>query len=226
MASEEVQRQWTGATGAELLKQSLSFVRILEAASARYMAKSPHDSTILDFGCGYGRIIRLLYYYTGPNNIWGIDAWNAPLEMCRADGLICNLEQSHNIPDELPVGNTTFDLGFAFSVFTHLSPQAARSSLRAIRRHMKKDSVFISTIRPVEFWKYLDEIRGTSIHDIMIDSHRKIGFAYLPHSGEEGATYGDISLQPKFFDQDGWQILGYERSLHDPFEIAIILRAT
>lgn len=225
MASAEVQKQWTGADGVELLKQTVAFTRIVETCCVRYMGRPLQDSTILDFGCGYGRILRMMYYYTNPDHIWGIDAWDSSLALCRQSGILGNLVQSARAPNSLPVESDMFDFAFAFSVFTHLAPKAAVACLSAIRKAMRDGGLLVLTIRPIEFWTFIDEVRGTNLSKDLISEHNRTGVAYLPHSGEEGETYGDVSLTFEFFKRDGWELVGYDRSLHDMFQLSVILRA-
>lgn len=225
MASDEIQTKWTGASGTVLLQQTLSFVRILENNFARYQRKSLHGATILDFGCGYGRILRMMYYYSDPDHLWGVDAWDRSLATMREVNMLGNFAQSENVPTSLPVGDTTFDLVFALSVFTHLSPRAAAACLSAVRRHVNNKGLFILTIRPVEFWTFIDGLRKTDHRSRLIDEHNRSGFAYLPHAGSEGETYGDSSMDLRCFEGNGWTVLGYDRSILDPYQTIVILRA-
>ncbi len=73
MATEEVQRNWTGCSGLQLLTQTTDFVRSLSYNYTKITGKPLTDKTILDFGCGYGRIARLMYYFTNENNFYGVD---------------------------------------------------------------------------------------------------------------------------------------------------------
>ena len=69
MASEQVQLNWTGASGAVLLGQTLNFVNCIAANYSDLTGKGLKNKKILDFGCGYGRIMRLMYYFTDPKNV-------------------------------------------------------------------------------------------------------------------------------------------------------------
>jgi SAM-dependent methyltransferase len=226
MASDHIQKTWTGASGVELLKQTLAFTRIVENMVVRHAGRTLHNASILDFGCGYGRILRMMYYYSDPQNIWGVDAWDKSLATCKEVGLLGNFAQSDRVPSNLPVGDAKFDVAFAFSVFTHLAPSAATACLKAVREHMDEGGLFILTIRPVEFWPYIDATRKTTHQSSLMADHRSKGIAYLPHGGTEGETYGDTSLTFDFFkDQEGWDYLGYDRSIFDTFQTSAVLRA-
>lgn len=224
MASDDLQRTWTGAFGLDLYRQTSTFVRQLENGFTSYARRPLAGADILDFGCGYGRILRMMYYYSNPNRIWGVDAWDQSLAFCREARLPGNFAQSERTPSSLPVGDQKFDLIFAFSVFTHLAPETARACLSAIRKHIRPNGLFVATIRPVEFWSFIDGVRKTSIASTMASQHHRNGFAYLPHGGPEGETYGDFSCEIDFLNGNGWSVIGYDRSVLDPFQVSVLLR--
>jgi len=225
MVSENIQKTWTGASGMELLRQSLTFARQVENNYARYCGKPLRNSTIMDFGCGYGRILRLMYYFSDPDRIWGVDAWQGSLDTCTEARMLGNFVKSENVPTSLAVGETQFDVAYALSVFTHLAPTAADACLAAVRRHMKEGGLFIATVRPVEYWRFHDQNRGTMVADQMINKHAQSGFAYVPHNGPEGETYGDASVAFNFFKKPGWKVLGHDWSRQDMYQVSVVLQA-
>ncbi len=99
MASAETQINWTGAHGLPLLRQSCSFVRSAAYNFTRLTGRPLDDAAILDYGCGYGRLARLMYYYTDPENFYGVDPWDRSIEICRADGLGDHFLQSDYLPE-------------------------------------------------------------------------------------------------------------------------------
>lgn len=224
MASPAVQEGWTGASGTPLIAQSTSFVRSVELAYARHAGQSLRGKTILDFGVGYGRFIRLMYRYSNPEKLWGVDAWDRSLQKCREVGLPANLRQSDTFPVTLPVDGTLFDLAYAFSVFTHLSPEAAEAALDAVRKSMKPGGLFVITLRPIEFWQRHAPTKGADPAELRAQ-HRATGFAYLPHEGAEGESYGDASVAPAFFERPGWRLVGRDWSAVDPYQSILVLQA-
>ena len=63
MTDEKAQHHWTGASGEVLLKQSTAFVRTLTSAYREYVGRDLAASHVLDFGCGWGRLLRLMLKY-------------------------------------------------------------------------------------------------------------------------------------------------------------------
>lgn len=227
MASEEVQKNWTGNSGMALLGQTTSFVRLAAHNCEKLLGRGIEGRTILDFGCGYGRIIRLMYYYSSPARIWGLDPWEKSIEICRADGVLGHLAMPDYLPRVIPVGDAIFDFIYSFSVFTHLSERAATLALTTLRRYAARDALFVMTIRPKEYWVQLGPAvaAGTLIdRDELIARHERTGFAFVPHAREaiDGeVTYGDTSLSFEWIEQhaEGWKMIGYDRSLFDPLQI-------
>ena len=224
MVSTMVQKNWTGASGLELYRQTAAFARIIAYNYAKYRNKELKDIKLMDFGVGYGRMIRMFYYWTDPENLWGIDSWQKSLDHCSYCNLAGNFFLSEEIPKSLPIEKVKFDLIVSFSVFTHLSPKTARICLSTLRQHTTDDGLFIVTFRPIEFWKYIDDINGTNNAKRLEDEHRRFGFAHLPHKGSvQGESYGDTSLLPSFFETDDWTLLSIDRGIGDLHQLIAVL---
>lgn len=109
---------------------------------------------MLDYGCGWGRLIRLLYKYTPPARIYGVDPWDKSIDICKESGIRADLAVSDYLPKTLPFEGKKFDLIYAFSVFTHLSERAATMALAACRERIKNDGMMVITARPLSYWDY------------------------------------------------------------------------
>src|ERR1700690_4182734 len=78
---EEVQQIFNSQSGSALLVRSCQTIRMLTDIAQRIRRVPLLDSVILDYGCGWGRLIRLMYYYS--DHIYGMDPWGKALEYCR-----------------------------------------------------------------------------------------------------------------------------------------------
>lgn len=229
MASTEIQAQWTGATGLYLLQQTSSFVRSVAYHFSRLTGRSLDGSTILDYGCGYGRIARLMYYFSGPGKLLGVDPWDRSIAICRECGLGEDFRQSDYLPKELPVGKKAFDLIYAFSVFTHLSPQATRMALDVCRRYIVDDGLLVITIRPIDFWSLDASAHGLSDTTALQSVHRRDGFAFSPipdHPKGSGMNYGHTSMTAEWITANipHWRVVCRDRALDDPYQVYLFLR--
>jgi SAM-dependent methyltransferase len=232
MASEEVQKKWTGASGITLLTQTLNFVRSVSYNFCKFTGESLDNKSILDFGCGYGRIARLMYFFTHPNNFFGVDPWDKSISICHEDGLTKNFLLSDWLPSELPTGENKFSLIYSFSVFTHLSEKATRIALSTLLRHLSLNGILVITIRPIEYW-YAHKDNFTSMDEQQLEQqlekHNRDGFSFLPHNRpavDGDITYGDTTMSLDWIKNQfpSLQILGIDASINDPLQIYLFIR--
>lgn len=232
MASVETQNRWTGTNGYALLRQTCSFVRSLAYNYARITGRPLDRAAVLDFGCGYGRIARLLYYFCDEEQVYGVDPWDRSIEECTAAGLGGRFRQSDYMPESLPVDGREFDCAVAFSVFTHLSERALDAGLSALRRVTKTGGVLMLTVRPIELWDLGATAATPEAIPSLKEKHLRDGFAFWPHTtptpidGE--VHYGDASMSFDWLDAKAshWRRVGIDRSLEDPHQIYVFLVAT
>ena len=230
MPADEVQRAWTGLAGVELLRQSCAFVRSVELAFCKNVHRPLKHATILDYGCGWGRLIRLMYHYSPPEKIFGVDPWDQSIELCRSHGLKGNLAICDYVPDSLPFGNDAgFDLIYAFSVFTHLSERTAQRVLRVMRSCIDANGLLALTVRPMEYWDVHGEGFPAGLNaQTMKSRHVEGGFAFIPHHREPidgDITYGDTTISFDYIRRNwtDWRLVGHDFNSSDPNQLIAFL---
>ncbi len=227
MASASVQDAWTGLNGLPLLRQSCNFVRSAAHNFARLTGRPLGGQPILDFGCGYGRLARLMYYFTDPENLFGVNPWDRSIALCHECGLGENFRLSEYLPDSLPLPRQDFAFIYAFSVFTHLSRHAALQALDVCRRYIAADGVMALTIRPVEYWDLPASIHGVADPAPLRRQHRREGFAFYPLATSPAeVTYGNTSMTARWIADNapGWSVAAFDRSLDDAYQLYVFLR--
>jgi SAM-dependent methyltransferase len=229
MPSADKQKRWVGDHGPTLMTRSCNLVRLFEIISWRVRRRSLGEGAILDYGCGWGRLLRLLYHKTHSDNVFGIDPMRESLEACKESGLTKNIAICDAIPEQLPFPGVTFDFMFAFSVFTHLPESVARAVLAAARRRVSSDGVFVVTVRSREFWEMRRSAWGDAKVDHLISTHETAGYAFMPLAtgGLPAEYYGDATYQKERFRRIcadcRWSVAGVERDMSEPFQIGVIL---
>ena len=229
MASEEVQKSWTGTHGERLMENSIEFVRELAAGFARHQNRNLIDLDILDFGCGWGRIMRLMYRYTPPSRLYGVDPWDESLKLCRERALLGNLALSDYVPRKLPFAKKKFDLIYAFSVFTHLSPKTTAIAQATLRRRIASNGLLVISIRSEAYWPGHHYWPEGVTPQTMMDEHRSQGIAYIPHIRppiDGDITFGDTSISPDFIQRNwkDWTMLQVQPLLRDPMQYLVFLK--
>lgn len=224
MASDAVQKHWTGKAGADLFVQTAAFARQVASIFAIHSGRPLTGAKILDYGCGYGRNVRSMLYFTDPENMWGIDAWQSSLNIAINDRVPGKYAKADAKPQELPVGEEKFDLIFAFSVFTHISQEHSEAILRTTRGVISANGICIVTIRPVEYWEKLQYRIDRRTIDQMMTLHNRSGYAYRPSERSKDGDFGEASMPLAFFNRCGWQLVGYDSTTIDPYQLAVILK--
>jgi SAM-dependent methyltransferase len=226
MPPKDIQLSWTGASGEAVMQPAVRFVQLIDSGAARLTGHGLAGKSVLDFGCGYGRILRLLPWFT--DRLYGCDPWDASLRLCEQYQVWGKLARSEYLPQDLPFGEEKFDVVLAFSVFTHTSARALRTALAAIRRRMAPGGLLVATIRPPAYWEYIAKWGGTADPKTMETAHREKGFAFHPHSRppiDGDITYGDTSMTAEYLgSHEGWMVAEQGRIDHDPLQIPIFMR--
>lgn len=218
---DDVQNKWTGSSGITLLRQSVSFINFVVSNYIEMTGRPFSQANILDFGCGWGRLLRLMLYYIDHKQIHGCDAWDTSLKHITEAQVPGTIRKSEVIPKDLPFPEVNFDLIYAFSIFTHLAEHVADGALDAFRRNIKQNGIIIITIRPVEFWDYYEKTKGIDCSHL-IKEHERRGFAYLPGTKE----YGDCTMSIDYLRDKfpNWNVIKFGRPLTDPYQLYVCLR--
>jgi SAM-dependent methyltransferase len=173
------------------------------------------QARVLDFGCGWGRLTRLLARDVSPGHLYGCDPVGGIVEACRASSVPAQFERMDFVPERLPF-DQKFDLVFAFSVFTHLSERAHEASLSAIHGSLRPDGVLVLTVRPPEYlWSCsLMAPALEALRPGVIDRMSDPLYLFVPHEADVGhpqygggeMTYGETVITRSYI-RERWSTL-------------------
>lgn len=224
MPSDEVQFQWTGNSGVVLLEQSVDFIRtVVEAAALNGL--DPGDCRVLDFGIGWGRLARLWLKFAAPELLDGCDAWQDSLDKATECGLRNRLVRSDPLLNELPFAEASFGIVWAFSVFTHLSPDAMLHGLSGLRRMLDPKGILVFTVRPHCYWDLPHP------QEVLNDAGDRLfetpDVRFVQHQADD-PYYGDLSMSRAFLVETcrnaGLQLDSMAWSLRDPYQVVAVAR--
>jgi SAM-dependent methyltransferase len=176
------------------------------------------DSRALDFGCGFGRILRFFMKDIAPGNLVGTDVDPSFIKIC--NGLFSGVRFDVNAPyPPLDHPDASFDFIYAYSVFTHLSEQAHLQWLKELRRIARPEAMIFLTLRQREYlrrcheWRSKADVseyqqyqaRSFGELDAMLSRYVLGEFIYVSSHGTHGARtrdfYGDTVLPPKYIEK-------------------------
>jgi ubiquinone/menaquinone biosynthesis C-methylase UbiE len=102
---------------------------------AKHDLKIEKFTSVLDFGCGVGRIMRHWSSTRGP--VWHGTDYNPQLiDWCRVNLKFCEFDVN-SLSGKLRYGDESFDFIYAYSVFTHLSEELQFFWINELRRVLK-----------------------------------------------------------------------------------------
>jgi SAM-dependent methyltransferase len=177
------------------------------------------DAAVLDFGCGWGRLTRLLARDVEPGALCGCDPDPQILRVCEQTRVAARFAFSAAVPDALPF-DQRFDLVYAFSVFTHLSEPAHLACLRAIHAGLAEGGLLIATVRPPAYAQL-----GLDVGRAKLDG-RKPAYAFVGHGGPL-PDYGEAIVNMPYV-RERWgelfDVAEVSLMLDDMYQVILTLR--
>jgi len=171
------------------------------------------SNRILDFGCGWGRVTRFFLRDVAPENLVGIDVDAEVIRACRETNPWARFEQCETFPPT-PFDSGSFDLVYAYSVFSHLSEEAHSRWLGEFERILKPGGVLIVTtleravIELAEAWADHDvpwqraAAAGFAPTKDCLAAYDRGEFCYAPLPGND--HYG-IAAIPERYVRSAWK---------------------
>jgi SAM-dependent methyltransferase len=155
---EATQTRFVGTSGDAAFRQAFTGYSLFKEMAAKYGRPLAPDSKVLDFGCGWGRIIRFFLREVDDANLVGADCMPAAIELCRQTNRRCRFELTPALPPtDLPA--SSFDLIYLYSVFSHLSEAAHQRWLTEFHRLLKPGGILVATTRARDFIEQCERYR-------------------------------------------------------------------
>lgn len=150
--SEDIQVLTNNLKGESTALNGLAIFKTLRDTLNHYELK--RMPKILDYGCGWGRITRLMATLSDDANVHGVDVDSrliASANECASTIQFSEIESMGTLPFDADY----LDLAFANSVFSHLSEVSAIATLGELTRVLSPDGLLIvSVLEHVEMEKF------------------------------------------------------------------------
>ena len=112
-----------GEHGVAALREGLRFYQEVKRYAALLGRPIDPERVVLDFGCGWGRMTRFFLKDVRPENLHGADVSPSLVALCRESIPSCPFWLIDPMPPST-FDRDTFDVIYAYSVFSHLSERA------------------------------------------------------------------------------------------------------
>lgn len=143
--------------------------------------------SVLDFGCGCGRLARWWQLADG-QELHGCDYNPKLVDWCREELPFMRVERSELEPP-LPYADASFDLVWALSVFTHLPEPLQRSWIAELRRVLRPGGCLIVTVSGSAYTGHLSAVERRAF----------AAGALITHFGEVAGTNMCAAYHPRSY---------------------------
>lgn len=158
LPDEAIQLEFTGSKGEQVLREGFRAYGLIKELYETHVGPLAQCGHVLDFGCGWGRIIRFFLKDVEPSKLVGIDPVKEMIEFCMSSNKWCRFElMDRRLPTRFP--DNMFDLIYGYSVFSHLSEKVHEDWLAELRRILRPGGLLVLTTRDREFIAYSDVLR-------------------------------------------------------------------
>ena len=155
--SENIQKAFVGYSGVPALKEAFDFYSFLKSN----MTLESEDARILDFGVGWGRLLRFFLKDVKCSNLFGVDIDAVALREAKSCGLPCQLILTGmGVP--LPFDPGQFDLIYSYGVISHLSEILAGQTVSELCRLLAPGGLLIFPANSEEWLLLCAESRRKS----------------------------------------------------------------
>lgn len=168
--AEEAQKKYTGISDLPLMRQTVRFLEALENDGA--FAEPQWQG--LDYGCGWGRFASVLLTKGAATQLDLCDAWPRTIEILKEGGFSNRIFAVSEVMADREIPEGSYDLIYAYSVFTHLRRDAFENNIGVLQRALKKGGKFYFTVRHSDYMTRIKADRHA------FDDLHAHGFWYRP----------------------------------------------
>ena len=204
----EFEESMVGVSGTAALHQGFQIYEVFKGLYEKYAGPLFPENRVLDFGCGWGRVIRFFLREVAPDNLIGLDTYEPALAACRKTNRWSNFLQCEVLPPT-ELKSASFDLIYAFSVFSHLSEEAHWRWLEEFKRILRPTGVLVLTTFQRDFLATGRPSAGEAIGPSLEESlaaYDRGDFSYRSLQEVKNPHFGDAYI-PEPYVREHWSKL-------------------
>jgi SAM-dependent methyltransferase len=159
MPHRDLQLNFVGLQGEAALAQGAAFYRVVVEVLAGLGQPLYSGSRVLDFGVGWGRILRFFAHDVDDGGLFGFDVYPEVVAIAQSCNVPGNLRVIDPFPPIATIPPGSLDVVYAFSVFSHLNLSIAGDWMAEFARLLKPDGVVVVTTRARSFIELCAQLR-------------------------------------------------------------------
>jgi len=222
-----IQEMTTGESGRSTLREANFFYEDCIRKFEESENFSKDNKTLMDFGTGWGRVLRFFLKDFQADNLYGADVYPELLEICNSTFEFGTFIQCDAFPP-IELDDESIDFITGYSVFSHLSEEASLAWIKEFSRVMKPGGVLALTTRGRWFLDHCESMKGRGVEgfpkalsDMFEDfdeARNKYDRGGFVHSNRAGIT-GNGPLNSTFYGETFIPEQYAKRVYSDYFEV-------
>ena len=195
-------------------RHDINQVQRFEAALKKHGSSLTSCTSILEFGCGFGRLLQYVAKAAPQAQISGCDIFDKAVNACRKTFPNGRFVQNRSTPP-VDLESDQFDLIYSYSVFTHLAEENHAAWLKELARLLKPGGFMIHTSKSHAFLKRAQIFSPESIEKFQLPTSVSAFIAsnhpyfYIPYSSET-PEYGLTIISRDYVEQNWAQYAGID----------------
>jgi ubiquinone/menaquinone biosynthesis C-methylase UbiE len=209
----KVQTRWTGKAGFDTLKEGFAIYRTMRDLHNGHFGNLRQHGPVLDFGCGFGRVIRYFMKDVPAGELIGTDVNDELINFCVASNPWCRFTLNDASPS-LAIADNEVGYLYAYSVFSHFSEPMHEAWLAEFKRVLRPGGVLALTVRPRSFIEHCGRLRSgaaTGVSPInkkmFLDTEAELArydkgeFCFSPYDpDDDGAWWGEACISRSYVE--------------------------
>ncbi|MGM0876128.1 MAG: class I SAM-dependent methyltransferase [Bacillota bacterium] len=159
LPDENIQKQFVGNANEIALRGGFKFYQCVKRYAKVLGRPLGKDSKVLDFGCGWGRIIRFFFKDVADQNLLGVDVDPKMISLCNDLLGKGKYKVVNPQPPVHSIDDNSLDIIFAFSVFSHLAEDTAEKWIKEFSRILRPGGIVVATTEGLNFLQYCQRLR-------------------------------------------------------------------
>jgi SAM-dependent methyltransferase len=144
MPPEFNQLATASAVGDRTLADGFEIYKLFRTLASEHGTPIPDCDAVLDFGCGWGRVLRFFLKDVPGSKLWGVDLLDEQITWAKETNPWCRFVTVDGSPPA-PLPAESFDVVMAFSVFSHVSEPVHLAWLGEFQRILKPGGLVMAT---------------------------------------------------------------------------------
>jgi SAM-dependent methyltransferase len=137
------------------------------------------STRVLDFGCGWGRMLRCYLRDVSARNLHGVDVDEKMVDLCRS--LYGGLPHFDVVPAHPPAATIAgpYDIIYLYSVLSHLNVEYHLAWVNELARALNPGGLLLATTQSRTFIDFCASLRTRDSESLGSDWHRALARSFM-----------------------------------------------